>query len=56
MAREREQLIDEINGLKNRLSALESVVRDLKEPADIGTPSNGPHDPTPLQPGRVLEP
>ena len=56
IAREREQLLEEINGLKNRLSALESVVRDLKEPVETITPSNRPQDGTPLQPGRVLEP
>jgi response regulator RpfG family c-di-GMP phosphodiesterase len=55
IAREREQFLEEINGLKNRLSALESVVHDLKEPVENRTSSNGPHDGGPLHPGRVLD-
>jgi DNA-binding NtrC family response regulator len=37
-ARERELLVEEIAGLKNRLSSLESIVRDLQGPVDANQP------------------
>jgi response regulator RpfG family c-di-GMP phosphodiesterase len=56
VAREREQLIEEIGGLKDRLSALETVVRVLTEPMETVTPPNGAQEGVPLQSGRAVEP
>jgi DNA-binding NtrC family response regulator len=55
VARERELLLEEINGLKNRLSAIETLVRDLKEPVENKILSSRPQDNSLLKPGHVLE-
>ena len=53
VAREREQLLEEINGLKDRLSLLESVVRDLSEPTGAVKPPPGPQQGDPRPPDSV---
>jgi len=55
VAREREQLLTEIDDLKKRLSAVESVVSDLRQPGETIAPPNRPQDGNPLHPGHVLE-
>ena len=55
IAREREELLMVIDDLKKRLSAVESVVSDLKQPGETNTMSSSPRDGSPLLSGPLLE-